>query len=81
MKPHKKWDCPCTDCQKWYRDEVKRLKEALESLLSDPFVLRDHDFDCNGKTPLELIVMGADAALKQVSAIARAVLGEGEETK
>ena len=29
MKPHKKWDCPCTDCQKWYRDEVKRLKALL----------------------------------------------------
>jgi hypothetical protein len=29
-KPHQKWDCPCTDCQRWYRDEVKRLREAIE---------------------------------------------------
>jgi len=28
-KPHAKYDCPCTDCQKWYRDEIERLKDEL----------------------------------------------------
>jgi len=35
-KLHKKWDCPCTRCQEWYRDtlaaqlsELERISDAL----------------------------------------------------
>ena len=30
-KPHKKYDCPCTDCQKWYSARVAELEEELDA--------------------------------------------------
>ena len=32
MKPHKKWDCPCTPCQKWYRDTLDEARKALKEV-------------------------------------------------
>jgi hypothetical protein len=51
-KPHKKWDCPCTDCQRWYRDDRRRLVEALRELLADC----DADMKPMGKHPARVLL-------------------------
>jgi hypothetical protein len=73
-KPHKKWDCPCTDCQRWYKALCEELREALGKALkaleycaTDPREL--HPLNNSQNTVAWNALPEARAALKKASDI------------
>src|SRR3990167_5554873 len=49
-KPHRKWDCPCTGCQAWYRDTLAAAREEVERLVKqrDSLLIADANRHLNG---------------------------------
>ena len=54
QKRHKRWDCPCTDCQEWYRDENERLRAEAQAA-------REAEIDAESNR-LEAMQANAEAA-------------------